>query len=245
MYYFGARYYEPVISRWISVDPILTKYLPNSDKGSDDGLAGNGGVYNPVNLSLYGYAHNNPVKLIDPDGKEVLIPVSARYSNKNDISYWRATKDPYVVYKFNVYDYDTPGQYITAERTGTITKPVGSVELTFDARMKGPNKGTILTATGKWAEMQNRHKQYGQKTKHAISITDIGNGKKDIFTAGGTERKNIRAHARGPYGSKGCATSPCTTMTKGAFEAELLRQIPSLRSKDDKTYIWIPAKPPQ
>jgi RHS repeat-associated protein len=27
MYYFGARYYEPVTSRWVSADPILDEYL--------------------------------------------------------------------------------------------------------------------------------------------------------------------------------------------------------------------------
>ena len=30
-----------------------------------------GGVYNTVNLHLYHYAGNNPVKYTDPDGKEV------------------------------------------------------------------------------------------------------------------------------------------------------------------------------
>jgi hypothetical protein len=28
-----------------------------------------GGVFNPVNLHLYHYAGNNPVKYVDPDGK--------------------------------------------------------------------------------------------------------------------------------------------------------------------------------
>lgn len=263
LYYYGARYYDPVLSKWISADPILGKYLPNADKESNDALAGNGGVYNPVNLSLYAYAHQNPVKLMDPDGKDVLVPVAARLSNKNDISYWRAQKDPYTAYEYNVYDYNTPQEYIAAERAGTLTDPIGSVELSFDARMKGDNKGTILGPEGKWAEMQNRHTQYGEKTKHAISITDVGKGKEDIFTTKkgsstinkllnkiglgtpetGEVRKNIRAHAGGPYGSKGCATSCDPSMNKAGFEAELGEQIPSLGSKDEKTFIWIPAKP--
>ncbi len=45
LYYYGARYYDPVLSRWISADPGLEKFLPqasiasgiieNSDKRTD------------------------------------------------------------------------------------------------------------------------------------------------------------------------------------------------------------------
>ncbi|MDH3976847.1 MAG: hypothetical protein OEV42_21510, partial [Deltaproteobacteria bacterium] len=67
MYYFGARYYEPRISVWVSADPVLSRYLPE-DGTNALGLIGMGGVYNAVNLSLYAYTHQNPIKLVDPDG---------------------------------------------------------------------------------------------------------------------------------------------------------------------------------
>lgn len=70
LYYFGARYYEPVISRWISADPILGKYLPSGNKDKDKNLPGMGGVFNAFNLSLFGYSHHNPVTFLDPDGNE-------------------------------------------------------------------------------------------------------------------------------------------------------------------------------
>ncbi|WP_227429529.1 RHS repeat-associated core domain-containing protein [Psychrobacter sp. I-STPA6b] len=63
LYYFGARYYDPRTQVWQSPDPILGSYL--------DGERGMGGVYNPPNLNLYAYTHNNPVNLVDPDGEDV------------------------------------------------------------------------------------------------------------------------------------------------------------------------------
>src|SRR5512133_2384759 len=35
LYYFGARYYEPKLSKWISADPIIGKYLPTGNKEKD------------------------------------------------------------------------------------------------------------------------------------------------------------------------------------------------------------------
>ncbi len=48
--YFGARYYDSRIGRWLAVDPLADKH-PGS--------------------SPYNYTLNNPLKYIDPDGKDV------------------------------------------------------------------------------------------------------------------------------------------------------------------------------
>ena len=67
LYYYGARYLDPKYSRWLSGDPALGDYVPAA--GTDPSkLAGMGGVYNTVNLHLYHYAGNNPVKYSDPTG---------------------------------------------------------------------------------------------------------------------------------------------------------------------------------
>ncbi len=47
--YFGARYYNPDLSIWLSVDPMAAKY---------------------PSLSPYAYCGNNPVRLVDPDGRD-------------------------------------------------------------------------------------------------------------------------------------------------------------------------------
>jgi RHS repeat-associated protein len=59
LYYYGARYYNPRTSLWQSPDPALPEYL--------DGQPNNG-VFAPVNLALYTYAANNPIKFTDPNG---------------------------------------------------------------------------------------------------------------------------------------------------------------------------------
>ena len=89
LYYYGARYLDPKYSRWLSGDPALGDYVPAA--GSDPSkLAGMGGVYNTVNLHLYHYAGNNPVKYTDPDGKSplsLLIPNPEKIS-KEDARKW-------------------------------------------------------------------------------------------------------------------------------------------------------------
>ena len=48
LYYYGARYYDPRISIWASVDPLAEKGLQ---------------------FSPYCYTFNNPINLVDPNGK--------------------------------------------------------------------------------------------------------------------------------------------------------------------------------
>lgn len=47
LYYYGARYYDPRLSLWMSTDPLQENY---------------------PNVSSYTYCHENPLNMIDPDG---------------------------------------------------------------------------------------------------------------------------------------------------------------------------------
>ena len=49
MYYYGARYYEPRLSLWMSTDPMQEKYL---------------------DYSSYCYTGNNPIRFSDPNGQD-------------------------------------------------------------------------------------------------------------------------------------------------------------------------------
>ena len=50
LYYYGARYLDPTGAMWLSVDPLFEKY---------------------AGMSPYNYCAGNPVKMVDPDGREL------------------------------------------------------------------------------------------------------------------------------------------------------------------------------
>ncbi|MFA7688217.1 MAG: RHS repeat-associated core domain-containing protein [Moheibacter sp.] len=100
-YYYGARYYDARTSIWLSVDPLANvDYLMN-DEAYINGEH-NGGVFNSFNHNSYGYCYQNPVILIDPNGKQVVPKLYEKTDakgkpipqvNKGKIRFMNAMKD--------------------------------------------------------------------------------------------------------------------------------------------------------
>jgi len=55
--YYGARYYNPDLAKFVQADPVI------------------GDIYNPQDLNKYAYVRNNPYKYTDPEGEWVNILV--------------------------------------------------------------------------------------------------------------------------------------------------------------------------
>jgi RHS repeat-associated protein len=86
LYYFGARFYNPVTSLWLSVDPLVEQ-----------------------TMSSYGYCYNNPIMLTDPDGKCVVIRdadgnVIATYCGDSSTLSDEAKANPFVKNVIDAYN---------------------------------------------------------------------------------------------------------------------------------------------
>ncbi|HEX2868061.1 MAG TPA: RHS repeat-associated core domain-containing protein [Ignavibacteriales bacterium] len=63
--YFGARYYDSKIGRWMSVDPLAEKY---------------------PGLSPYNYCADNPLIYFDPDGRKIVFAEGSSEKFKSDFN---------------------------------------------------------------------------------------------------------------------------------------------------------------
>ena len=100
--YFGARYYSSDLSVWLSVDPMSDKY---------------------PSMSPYVYCANNPVKLVDPNGEEMIDnPIFGTAGNLlgTDGKGWSGT--PIVM---NESDFKQGMSHSDAERKGTYLNEYG------------------------------------------------------------------------------------------------------------------------
>src|SRR5262249_34269045 len=82
--YTDLPHLDPRFNKWMSADAALVKPQPETGKGvayqfpslanhwrSYPDLPGMGGVFEPTNIALFSYGHNNPATLTDPAGLDV------------------------------------------------------------------------------------------------------------------------------------------------------------------------------
>jgi RHS repeat-associated protein len=73
---FGARYDASSLGRFMSPDQML----PMS-KGRSTGATFQMYIGQPQNWNRYAYVRNNPLALVDPDGKETQVAIGGRVSD--------------------------------------------------------------------------------------------------------------------------------------------------------------------
>jgi RHS repeat-associated protein len=134
LYYFGARYYDPSMGRWLAPDPMAGKF---------------------PDISPYNYCHNNPLRMVDPTGMEDnesnseakrreekireyeenqkrqaqqnSVQVSGNVKVAMDIN--NAVKEGTNIIGENIYDVEKEGVKILEELSDVTTENAGGVAL--------------------------------------------------------------------------------------------------------------------
>ena len=142
LYYYGARYMDPKISMWLGVDPMIEKY---------------------PEISPYIYCHNNPIVLIDPDGRQSKVPPTIiqiiDYGTKNSKKFSSLMKAANV----NKANINSVIRFGNETSTNPIT---GHIQITKDKRVKFQ----VIKLTH---ELTNR----ANKAKLAKATNDVANKK--------------------------------------------------------------------
>ena len=111
-YYHGARYYDPVtVTGWTTVDPMMDKY---------------------PGISPYAYCAWNPVKIVDPDGRELgdYYDMTGKYLFNDGLKDGKI----YVESREGSINYQYSGDILKFRELGTIDR----ISLTFTGKIE-PN----------------------------------------------------------------------------------------------------------
>jgi len=167
LYYHGARYRDPQIGGWLSADPALLEYLPTGNKNKDSNLPGMGGVFNPINLNLYHYAGNNPVKFVDPDGERIILVSGSNLAFNDPRGKWDTNK--VYAFKSTAIDRSFLGWF------GFKQKLLGSVEKTHHGGFEG------------W-ESNPWYSIYDENGNYVAGFWDTvrKDGEMELYTSGGS-----------------------------------------------------------
>lgn len=131
MYYFGARYQDPKLGIFISVDPLAEKH---------------------PEYSSYTYCYNNPVAHIDPDGKDGILIVFPDYKIATPIGKLGSLGHAGVLLidnKTGVTKYYEYGRYDSEGKGLTRTVSVSNVKIGKDGKPTPESLNTVLAQISK------------------------------------------------------------------------------------------------
>ena len=113
LYYYGARYYDPDIGQFISIDPLRGKY---------------------PGWGTYVYTLQNPLKYIDPDGEE---PNQAQMaiSSSAAANHFSLVSDPRTTYRSGGAGYNSRYLGLSGGRTVDMLHFTAAAQVSFAARV--------------------------------------------------------------------------------------------------------------
>jgi RHS repeat-associated protein len=165
LYYYGARYYDPRISLWLSTDPLACQ---------------------DPNISAYTYTLNNPIKLIDPDGM-AWKPTKNENTQKNTGYQWVPEDQSYnedgtlkkglyaqAIFFTHNGTFDENKNFNMGSATAHVYKSDGTT-ITFKSSTLPANSSKYATVPeGLYEAKVGTHTGSSGKSYTALRMSDIG-----------------------------------------------------------------------
>jgi RHS repeat-associated protein len=118
IYYYGARYYNPTLMRWVQADPMIQN------------------PYDPQALNRYSYVKNNPMRYTDPTGKKLTRAKNNQYEDENGNKIFRTD----IIVGGEIVGYVENKMIITSQSSG-----VNEIYTDYKVRMYEKNEqGEII-----------------------------------------------------------------------------------------------------
>jgi RHS repeat-associated protein len=223
--YLEARYYNPKISNWLSVDPPMMEgdYFEIDEEESI-----NGGVLNSKNLGVYSYTYNNPITLRDSDGNwptpdtvwdlaNVGIGVASLISNVSDGNLGDAALDAGGI----VLDVAAAAIPVIPGGAGTAIKTARTADKVADAVKAGDKVSDAK-------KVANGNSKASEKAQHVYEIVNKKTNKVEkVGISGGKVSKSGNSYR---------ATSQVNKLNKsgGNYSSRIAEKIPAGKGAREK-----------